>query len=261
MSASPQPQEVPVVEMAGVTVSAREDLSVTVLEDVNWKVAAGAYWVIAGMHNSGKTDLLAMAAGLTPPQKGDYRLFGEAMPGEVGGRTRLRGGLDFDGGKPLHRLSIAENVALPLKYHRETSEAETARRVAALLELTGLSAWANRMPGTIGRAWEKRLGLARALALEPELLLLDDPLGGLDTRHVNWWMGIMDELSAGHPLCGKRRMTLVAATNNLKPWRNRPVRVALLRQRRFEAQEHGGPWRAGSDPLLRELLEETPETK
>jgi phospholipid/cholesterol/gamma-HCH transport system ATP-binding protein len=260
MSAASVKQNVPAIEMAAVTVGARDDLGVAVLEDVHWSVAPGDYWVIGGMHNSGKSDFLALAGGLTPAVKGDYRLFGHEMPGEVGGRERLRAGLVFDGGRPFHRLTIAENVALPLRYHHATGESDPAERAREMLELTGLSPWAGRMPGTIGRAWEKRLGLARALVLQPEILFLDDPLGGLDSRHIDWWLSFLEELSSGHPLLGGRPMTLVMAAHDLRPWRNQAVSLALLQHKRFVPLGRGAELSQVSDPLLRELLLEKAPT-
>src|SRR5580658_2641619 len=141
MPAAQNQQISPVMEMTAVTVSSREDLHVSVLEDVDWKVAPGEYWVIGGMHNSGKSDLLSLAAGLNPPQKGAYRLFGALMPGDLGGPERSRVGLVFDGGKPFHRLTIEENIELPLRYHQVAGESFTAERTREILELTGLSPW------------------------------------------------------------------------------------------------------------------------
>jgi ABC-type transporter Mla maintaining outer membrane lipid asymmetry ATPase subunit MlaF len=254
MSASSIKQNIPAMEMVSVTVGARQDLSVPVLEDVDWLAAPGDYWLIGGMHNSGKSDFLAMAAGLTPAQKGAYRLFGQPMPGEVGGRERLRVGLVFDGGKPFHQLTIAENIMLPLRYHRATGEAEAVERTREILELTELSPWGGRMPGTVGRAWEKRLGLARALVLQPEVLLLDDPLGGLDSRHINWWMSFLEELSSGHPYLGQQPMTLAIAAHNLQPWRNRAVCLAVLQHKRFVPLGYCSELSSVAEPLVRELL-------
>jgi ABC-type transporter Mla maintaining outer membrane lipid asymmetry ATPase subunit MlaF len=261
MSAASDQQSVPVLEMSAVSVGARRDLRRLVLEEVNWSVAPGDYWVIGGMHNSGKSDFLATAAGLSPPQAGVCRVFGTPLPlqGEEGGRQRLRIGLVFDGGKPFHRLSVAENIALPLRYHPGIGGADPAERAREILELTELAPWAGQMPGTIGWAWEKRLGLARALVLKPELLLLDNPLGGLDSRHIHWWMGFLDKLSAGHPFLDNRPMTLVMAGGNLRPWRHRPLCLAVLQHQRFVSLGRRSDLLTVPEPLVRELLlEEAP---
>jgi ABC-type transporter Mla maintaining outer membrane lipid asymmetry ATPase subunit MlaF len=260
MSAPYLQPSVPVIEMNAVSVSARHDLRSRVLEDVHWTVAPGEYWVIGAMHNSGKSDLLWTAAGLMPPQQGACSLFGGRLPleGEQGRRQRLRVGLVFDGGRPFHRLDVSENIALPLRYHRGAGEPDAAGRVREILDLTELAPWAGRMPGTIGWAWEKRLGLARALVLKPELLLLDNPLDGLDSRHTRWWVGFLDQLSAGHPFLDKRPMTLVVACGNLRPWRNRPICLAVLQHKRFVPLGRQSNLLTVPEPLVRELLLEEP---
>jgi ABC-type transporter Mla maintaining outer membrane lipid asymmetry ATPase subunit MlaF len=247
-------QSAPPVEMNDVAVGSRENLGATVVGRVNWTVASGEYWVVGGMHNSGKSDFLAMTAGLTAPKQGTYKLFGAAMPCDVGTPERLRVGLVFDGGKPLHRLNVAENIALPLRYHRARNGSDVEARTKELLELTELSPLAERMPGTIGRSWEKRLGLARALILEPDLLLLDDPLGGLDSRHIIWWLQLLDKLCAGHPFMNKRPVTIVVATHNLRPWRNRTINLAVLGEGRFLAVGRCADLSSVTEPLVREIL-------
>ena len=221
---------------------------------------AGEYWVLGGMHGAGKTDLLAMTAGLTPPLQGSYRLFGREMPvtGDQFLSERLRIGLVFDGGQLFHHLSIEENVALPLRYHRELARGDLGRSVKNILEATGLSPWAGQLPGTMGRAWQKRAGLARALVLQPEVLLLDNPLGGLDSRHRHWWLEILGQLSAGRGWCEGRPMTLVVAAEDLRPWRNRAAHFAIVHQRQFSPLGRHLRLADLADPLVKELLAEQP---
>src|SRR5439155_17579009 len=141
-------------------------------------------------------------AGLMPPAEGSYRLFGEEMPIFDEGRLRhrLRLGLVFDGGQLLSHLTVWENVALPMRYHGSLTEMEAHQEAQKLLEALELAPWTESTPGAIGRNRQKRVGLARALALRPEVLLVDAPLTGLDLPHRNWWLGLLDQLSKGHPL-------------------------------------------------------------
>ena len=94
-------QNIPAIEMRGVSVAAMRDASFTVVEDVNWSVAAGEFWVIAGQEHSGKSDLLMLAAGLMPPVSGSYKLFGNDTKnfGEAELAERLRVGFVFQGGQ------------------------------------------------------------------------------------------------------------------------------------------------------------------
>lgn len=260
---TPNRTGVPAIEMTGVAVSAMRDLETVVAEEINWTVNAGDYWVVAGLHGSGKSDFLMLTGGLIGPRRGQYRFFGEEMPifEEARLKARLRLGLVFDGGQLFHDLTVAENVALPLRYHHNLSRAEGTAAVGELLEYTELTPWAQSMPGILGHSWQKRAGLARALALQPEVLLVDDPLAGLDPRHVHWWLGFLDQLSKGHPLMHGRPLTLVATTAEFHPWKGHARQFAVLRNHGFAALGPWGQLEAASEELVRELLTEPRQTE
>jgi ABC-type transporter Mla maintaining outer membrane lipid asymmetry ATPase subunit MlaF len=122
-----------------------------------------------------------------------------------------------------------------------------------LLEATGLTLLTTRLPSSLGRNWQQRVGLARALALRPEVLLLDNPLSGLDPRDVAWWLEFLARLSAGHPLLDGRPLTLVVSGDNLRPWKHLARQFGVLRGTRFVPLCDGLEARA-SDDLLRVLL-------
>ena len=176
-------------------------------------------------------------------------------------KQRLRLGLVFDGGQLLHHLTVAENVALPLRYHRNLSPTEVTARVNELLKHTELAPWADSTPGNLGRSWQKRAGLARALALEPEVLLVDSPLAGLDPRHVHWWLGFLDQLSQGHRVLQGRPVTLVVTAADFRPWKGHARRFAALRNRGFVVLGAWGQLEAASEELVRELLTERTQTE
>ena len=255
---SPSDALPPALEMIGVSVASLRDPETAVLEDVHWRVQAGDYWVVAGLHSSGKSDFIALAGGLTRPLAGRYLLFGNPMPifDDELLPQRLRAGLVFDGGHLFPRLTVAENVALPLRYHRDLARGETDDRVAAMLELTELGPWADSLPGRLGRNWQKRIGLARALMLEPEVLLLDNPLGGMDSRHAYWWLNFLGQLSSGAGLSKDRPLTLVATAEDLRPWKDRSSHFAILEQGRLVTVGQRSALAGHHDPLVRELLAE-----
>ncbi len=242
--------------MREVALGTMHDLSLTVAEQINWTVAAGEFWVVGGLQGAGKSDFLMMTGGLMAPARGDYRLFGQPMPifDEAQLPQRLRLGLVFDGGRLLHHLTVWENVALPLRYHRNLTTAEAQTEVQSLLEALELTPWAQSTPGGLGRNWHQRVGLARALILKPDVLLVDNPLAGLDLPHLNWWLGILDQLSRGHPLLQNRPATLVVTAADLRPWKGRARHLAVLRDKRFTVF---GPWaehETGTDALMQQLL-------
>ena len=167
----------------------------------------------------------------------------------------------FDGGQLFNHLTVAENIALPLRYHHNLSRSEAAAAVSELLACTELGPWAESTPGTLGRSWQKRAGLARALALQPEVLLVDNPLGGLDSRHRHWWLGFLDQLSKGHSLLQGRPVTLVVTTADFRPWKGHARQFATLRNRRFVVLGAWAQLEAASEELVRELLTEPRQTE
>ncbi len=256
MSEPPPGPIFPALDMRGVGFSAMRDPATVVAEDVNWKVAPGEFWVVAGPQRAGKSDLLMLAGGLMAPTRGAYWFFGEAMPVFEDARLaeRLRLGLVFDNGQLFNHLTLAGNVALPLRYHRNLSPADTLARVQSLLELTELVLWADSLPASVGRGLHKRAGLARALALQPDVLLLDNPLGGLNVRQTVWWLELLDALSQGRTALGGRPMTLVVTADDLRPWRSNARRFALLRDRRFTVLGGWADVEGAADPAVRDLL-------
>ncbi len=174
--------------------------------------------------------------------------------------VRLRLGLVFDGGQLFNHLTVRQNVALPLRYHRNLTVAAAEPEVNRMLRLMELDPWADSTPGAIGRNWQKRVGLARALMLKPELLLVDNPLAGLDLRHLHWWLEFLDRLSAGIPELGLPPVTLVATTSDLRRWQNRARHFAVLRNRQFVTLGSWQQLHATTDELLRELLMSEPRS-
>ena len=253
---APSPTSAPPIEMDGVAVASMRDPQQVVVEDLTWTVTPGEYWVVAGLQGSGKSDLLLMTGGLMAPLRGAYRLFGEPMPilEEARLSERLRLGLVFETGQLFNHLTVWENVALPLRYHRNLNAAQAEPEVQTMLAAMELEPWAHSTPGALSRSWQKRVALARALMLKPEVLLLDSPLAGLDLRHASWWRVMLDQLSRGHPLLEGRPLTLVVTTADLRPWKARACRFATIRDRRFCVLGTWAQMEAESAELVRELL-------
>ncbi len=248
--------DVAVISMRGVSAAALSDPSLLIAEGVDWTVRRGECWVVAGMQGSGKTDFLLMIAGLMPPAAGVYEFLGQKTPIFETERLeeRMRLGMVFESGQLLNHLTVGQNIALPLRYHHDLGAEEAAERVAPLVEMLGLDPWIHSTTGTLGRSWQRRAGLARALALRPEVLVLDNPLGGLDPLQVNWWMGLLESLSRGHPWLEGRPMTLVLTASDVRPWRGTTRQFAVLQNHRFLPV---GPWsalEAHQDPAVRDWL-------
>jgi len=256
---NPQPKTA-VIEMQDVTVCAPRDVTLPVVERVNWRVGLGEFWVVAGRQQTGKSDLLLTAAGLLPPLAGTCRLlgldtreFGEAEPAE-----RLRVGLVFADDRLFGQMTLGENIALPLRYQRNLTAPEAEREIRDLLELLELTPFAEAAPANVSRDWLRRAALARALVLQPQVLLCDHPLGGLSPRHRQWWPGFLDQLGRGHKALGGRPMTLVVTTEELSPWQNAARRYALLKDKQFIPLGSWAELTGTDDPVLKELLAAPP---
>jgi len=203
---------------------------------VDWKVLPGEYWVIGGPHGSGKTDLLMTAAGLLRPAAGSIRIFGRepAQLSEtelLAQRTRI-GFVFKGGGRMFAQLTVAENVALALCYHRDWSAEQARAEVQATLELTELTAVAGETAQTLGSDWQQRVGVARALILKPEVLFLDEPAAGLAARHRQWWYDFLAQLSG-------RKVTVIAATNDFALWHGGRHRYGLIKDKHWHVLEEG----------------------
>jgi ABC-type transporter Mla maintaining outer membrane lipid asymmetry ATPase subunit MlaF len=250
-----------VIAMQNVEVSSIRDISRQRLAGVNWTVTAGEFWVVGGAQHAGKTDFLMMTAGLMPPAAGSYQLFGRETRdfGEAELAERLRVGFVFDHGQLFNHLTIAENIALPLRYHRNLDEVEAEQEIQGLLELLELTPHANALPVSMTRDWLKRAALARALVLRPHLLLCDHPLSGVGFRHRQWWLRFLDQLCRGHEQLGGQSMTVVVTAEDLAPWKNETRRFALLRDKQFFPLNSWADLIA--DPAVAELMITRMETK
>ncbi len=148
-----------------------------VVDDVDLTLAPGSVLAVLGPSGCGKSTLLRTVAGLERPASGRVLLDGDDLARTP---THRRGfALMFQDGQLFEHLDVGGNVAYPLRLRR-TGRAERRRRVAELLGLVGLEGYADRLPATLSGGERQRVALARALAVEPRLLLLDEPLSALD---------------------------------------------------------------------------------
>ncbi len=149
----------------------------TALDDVSLEVAEGSLTALLGPSGSGKSTLLRIIAGLEMPDAGTVLLDGADM---TVARPQDRGiGFVFQHYAAFAHMSVRENVAFGLRIRKRPRE-ELRARVDELLELVGLTAWGGQRPAQLSGGQRQRMALARALAVEPRVLLLDEPFGALD---------------------------------------------------------------------------------
>lgn len=154
-----------------------------VLRDLNFKVAAGEIFCIMGGSGCGKSTLLKHIIGLYPPKEGDILFSGRSIVHASAEERQsiMRGfGVTYQGGALFGSMTVAENVALPLTEYTDKSKEEIAEIVREKLKLVDLDGFGQYMPSELSGGMCKRAGLARALALNPDLLFFDEPSAGLD---------------------------------------------------------------------------------
>ena len=233
-----------ILELRDAVVPTRRDADAPALTGVNWPVRAGEFWIVGGTEGTRKSDLLFMLAGLTKPLGGQYILLGQDMTQQFGDESlphRVRVGMVFDDARLLSHLTIAENVALPARYHQDLHVDESAGWVEALLRATGVADFASNTPSLLSQQWRRRAALARALALRPDVLFLENPLRGLDSRQAVWWISFLKRLWRGHDLMSGRRVTIVATSDEFRPWRNCGAQFASVREGKFSVSGAEAP--------------------
>jgi phospholipid/cholesterol/gamma-HCH transport system ATP-binding protein len=157
--------------------------SYVVMRDINAKVKRGSIFVIMGNSGSGKSTLLRNMIGLLQPAQGDVLYDGRSfkMMDEDARRIQLRKcGVLFQSGALWSSMTLAENVALPLQEYTSWSPSDVSDVVKLKLALVGLSGFEEYYPAEISGGMRTRAGLARAMALDPEILFFDEPSAGLD---------------------------------------------------------------------------------
>jgi len=155
----------------------------TVLDGVTFDVRQGEVFVILGGSGSGKTTLLRNLVGLMRPAEGRILIKGDdftAMTEEERIELRKRMGMSFQGSALLESLSLADNVALPLREHTALEESTIDIMTRIKLELVGLGGFEDFLPSELSGGMKKRAGIARAMAMDPEIIFYDEPSAGLD---------------------------------------------------------------------------------
>jgi phospholipid/cholesterol/gamma-HCH transport system ATP-binding protein len=199
-----------------------------VLDGISLTVKRGETLAVLGRSGTGKSVLLRLIIGLEKPDSGSVRIHGQDIAGlalDQLGEIRKKVGFLFQHAALYDSLTVEQNVAFPLEHHKkEMSKSEKGERVTRLLAEVGMENDLVKMPSDISGGMQKRVGLARALVLEPDILLLDEPTAGLDPISSAEINDLVLRLRQEH------HMASVVVTHDLHSAKTIADRLALLNE-------------------------------
>ncbi|HWM76800.1 MAG TPA: ATP-binding cassette domain-containing protein [Methylomirabilota bacterium] len=222
-----------------------------VLRGVSLALAKSTILAVMGGSGAGKTVLLRIVDGLVRPTSGEVSLFGtriDRLGEEAMLPLRRRAGFVFQSAALFDSLSAFENVAYPLREHTNLSLGEITDRVHRFLSLVGLPGVDDLFPAELSGGMKKRVGIARALVTEPEVVFFDEPTAGLDPTNARLVAELIAELRKG--VCD----TAIVVTHDIEFAEMVSDQMAILHQGRFAEVGTPAAVRASANPDVRRFL-------
>ncbi len=222
-----------------------------VLRGISLELGRGTTLAVMGGSGAGKTVLLRIIAGLVRPDAGEVSLFGtriDRMREEAILPLRRQTGFVFQGAALFDSLSVFENVAFPLREHTSLSLGEITDRVHRFLALVGLPGTDGLLPAELSGGMRKRVGIARALVMEPEVVFFDEPTAGLDPTNARLVAELIAELRTG--VCD----TAIVVTHDVEFADMVADQMAILHQGRFADVGAPAEMRRSANPDVRRFL-------
>jgi phospholipid/cholesterol/gamma-HCH transport system ATP-binding protein len=198
-----------------------------VLKGIDLTVNKGEILAVLGKSGTGKSVLLKLLIGLQKPDAGSINVRGEDIANlhmDQLNEMRKKVGFLFQEGALYDSLTIAENVAFPLRRHTKLSDSERTEKVHTLLASVGLDKDLEKMPSDISGGMRKRVGLARALALDPEIILCDEPTAGLDPITAAEIGKLIQKLRQ------ERNVTSIVVTHDMHAAHHFSDRIVMLKE-------------------------------
>ena len=224
----------------------------TVLDGLSFRIENGESVAIIGRSGGGKSVLLKHLIGLMKPDSGEVLIDDEnieLMNERQLLRVRRNFGMVFQGAALFDSMTVAENVAFGLRRHEHLTEAEIAKRVAATLEVVDLPGIENKNPAELSGGMKKRVGLARAIIYEPQIVLYDEPTTGLDPIVSD----SIDKLIIR--VRDHLKVTSIVVTHDMRTARRVSNRVLMLHDKRIYASGAPEEFFASQDPVVRQFVD------
>jgi phospholipid/cholesterol/gamma-HCH transport system ATP-binding protein len=224
---------------------------VDVFKDLNFTIQTGLITAVLGRSGGGKSVLLKHIIGLLKPDQGQVLVDGHdvvPMNDRQLNDIRRRFGMLFQEAALFDSMTVSENVAFPMREHTRLGDDEIRKRVREKLAQVGLAGVENKMPSELSGGMKKRVGLARAIALDPEIILFDEPTTGLDPITSS----VINHLIADT----KRRLnaTCVIISHDIEAVFAVSDRVAMLYDGRIEAEGTADEMRNSDNPVVRQFI-------
>jgi len=223
-----------------------------ILDGVSFRIENGESVAIIGRSGGGKSVLLKHIIGLLQPDSGEVFIDGEnivAMNERQLLRVREKFGMVFQGAALFDSMTVAENVAFPLERKHKLTPGEIARRVAAALEMVDLPGTQPKKPAELSGGMRKRVGLARAIVYEPQIVLYDEPTTGLDPIVSDsidkLIMRVRDHL----------KVTSIVVTHDMRSARRVGNHVLMLHEKKIYANCTPEKLFASTDPIVRQFID------
>jgi phospholipid/cholesterol/gamma-HCH transport system ATP-binding protein len=244
----------PIIEFKNVSRTFGEN---HVLVDASVRIVRGETLTIIGGSGKGKTVFLKLILGVLRPDRGAVLFQGSdvgLMRQRELSRMRSRIGMLFQGAALFDSLTVRENVAYPLRLHFKYSEEELSRIVGERLAMVGLAGTEGMMPSDLSGGMKKRVGLARAIATDPDVILYDEPTTGLDPANTKRICRLIREMQA------KLGVTSVVVTHDMATAFEVTDRIAMISHHRFGFVGTKDEARASTDPLVQNFIRGEMET-
>src|SRR5207302_1394441 len=229
-----------------------------VLDGVDLRVEKGESVVIIGRSGGGKSILLKHLIGLLRPDEGDVIIDGESIAGMNERqllKVRRKFGMLFQGAALFDSLTVAENVAFVLQREGQLTEPEISQKVDQALDRVDLGGTQDKKPAELSGGMRKRVGLARAIVYEPEIVLFDEPTTGLDPIVSDSIDQLIERVR------DRLHVTSVVVTHDMRSARRLGQRILMLHDKKIHASGTADEIFNSKDPIVRQFIDGVSDTK